>query len=157
MPTRNCCLGLGAGLAPGAILAHELFAACMSEDVSVDSDCCSSGTGSVCCSSTSSADICCALPLCRQDKSACFYTCAFLLSGVLCDLPCAGGPVRCQPDAVSMFAESWSNTRWPSCRLLSVVPSLWHLHFTSLCILAYAETFHTNMEVWVLFFCRVLT
>lgn len=27
-------------------------------------------------------------------KALVFYTCAFLLSVVLCDLPCAGGPVR---------------------------------------------------------------
>lgn len=149
-------MGLGIVPAPGAILAHQLSAArdaaCLSEDVSVDSDCCFSGTGNGCCSCTSSADICCVLPLCsgsgtgRQDKSAWFYTCAFLLSVVLCDLPCAGGPVYGRPYAVSMFAGSWwLNTRWLSCQLLSVVPSLWRLHFTSLCIFANAETF---MQVW---------
>ena len=98
-----------------------------------------------CCSYTSAADICCVLPLWRKDESACFSTCAFLLSVVLCDLPCAGGPVHCWPCAVSMFAKSrWLNTRWLSCHLLSAAPSLWHLHYTS-CFFPNAETF---TQIW---------
>lgn len=70
-------MGLGAVLAPDAVLiAHQLSAARdaagVSEDVSVDADCWFSNTGNVRCSCTSSADICCVLPLRRQDKSACF-------------------------------------------------------------------------------------
>lgn len=114
-------------------------AACVSEDVSVDSNCCFSGTGTVCCSCTS-ADICCVLPPCRQDKNT-FYPCLFLLPVVLCDLPRAGGPVHSRPYTVCVFAESWWwNTHWLSCQLLSVVPSLRCLQLDS-CIFANAETF----------------
>lgn len=78
----------------------------VSEGVSVDSDCCFSGTGNVCCSCTS-ADICWILPLCKKDKNTCFYTCVFILFVVLCDLLCAGGQMYCWPYTPSILAESW--------------------------------------------------
>lgn len=149
-------MGLGPVLAPDAILAHQLSAAqdaaCVSEDVSVDFDCCFSGAGNVCCSCTS-ADICCVLPLCRQDKSTCFlYLCFPLVCGfvwsALCWWPSAPLTLR----------------RFHVCWILVAEHTLTELSVTSCSSFLLASAFrfslhlcqcwdlHTDMEVWVLFF-----